>query len=359
MKYRNVRLFLLLIICITGCKSPVSQEASETGRKKYEIEKNPVDTLMLRKKDFHSQLLSNGKLRARNKSVLKFATTGIVRQLNVKNGSAVAAGEIIAVLDTCEAALQWEQALNQMDKASIELEDKLLGYGYNIRDSLQVPPETMRIARIHSGYNDALAHLQTARLQLDQCTLRAPVGGKIANLHTHLHEYPEGNEFCEIINDRTFEVEFTILENELKTIYTGQKVLVATFTNPDKKYPGYITEINPTVDENGQIKVIAQFPNPGHLLDGMNVKIQVESIIPGQFVVPKSAVLIRDNQEVLFRINEEGKADWTYVHIVRTNSDSYVVTANREKRVELKEGDIIITSGNLNLAHESLVEIKK
>ena len=224
---------------------------------------------------------------------------------------------------------------------------------------MQIPPETMRIARIHSGYNDALAHLQTARLQLDQCTLRAPVGGKIANLHTHLHEYPEGNEFCEIINDRTFEVEFTILENELKTIYTGQKVLVATFTNPDKKYPGYITEINPTVDENGQIKVIAQFPNPGHLLDGMNVKIQVESIIPGQFVVPKSAVLIRDNQEVLFRINEEGKADWTYVHIVRTNSDSYVVTANREKRVELKEGDIIITSGNLNLAHESLVEIKK
>ena len=134
---------------------------------------------------------------------------------------------------------------------------------------------------------------------------------------------------------------------------------MATFTNPDKKYPGYITEINPTVDENGQIKVIAQFPNPGHLLDGMNVKIQVESIIPGQFVVPKSAVLIRDNQEVLFRINEEGKADWTYVHIARTNSDSYVVTANREKRVELKEGDIIITSGNLNLAHESLVEIKK
>ena len=53
-----------------------------------------------------------------------------------------------------------------------------------------------------------------------------------------------------------FEVEFTILENELKTIYTGQKVLVATFTNPDKKYPGYITEINPTVDENGQIKVL-------------------------------------------------------------------------------------------------------
>ena len=55
MKYRNVRLFLLLIICITGCKSPVPQEASETGRKKYEIEKNPVDTLILRKKDFHSQ----------------------------------------------------------------------------------------------------------------------------------------------------------------------------------------------------------------------------------------------------------------------------------------------------------------
>ncbi|MCC8172986.1 MAG: efflux RND transporter periplasmic adaptor subunit [Odoribacter sp.] len=359
MKHLRLLLLFYIAMAILSCGSKQDKEESEQiGKKEFEIEKNPVDTIILRQGNFNSQLISNGKLRALNKSSLRFPSSGILRVLNVKNGSQVKAGDIIAILDTRDSEASLSQALHNMEKAKIELEDKLLGYGYKIQDSLNIPAETMRIARLHSGYDDAIFSLQSAERNVQNCTLIAPVSGKIANLNTKLYEYPSGEEFCQVINDALFDVEFAILESEFNDMKNGQRVLLSTFSNPDKRYSGRVTEINPTVNDQGQITIRAQFNNPGELIDGMNVKVYVESIVPNKLVVPKSAVLIRDNQEVLFRVDKEGKAAWTYVHTLMSNSDSYVVVPNEDKNADLNEGDIVIISGNLNLAHGSSIEIR-
>ena len=75
-------------------------------------------------------------------------------------------------------------------------------------------------------------------------------------------------------------------------------------------------------------------------------------------MVPKRAVVIRDNLEVLFRYNG-GKADWVYVNTLRANSESFAIEANADRGAELHEGDLIIVSGNLNLADGSKVVLKE
>ena len=100
----------------------------------------------------------------------------------------------------------------------------------------------------------------------------------------------------------------------------------------------------------------AEVANDGTLTDGMNVRVAVRQKIAGQLVVPKSAVVIRDNLEVLFRY-KEGRAQWTYVHTSLANSREYVVEANRDRSAELDPGDLIIVSGNLNLADGSEVTL--
>ncbi len=101
----------------------------------------------------------------------------------------------------------------------------------------------------------------------------------------------------------------------------------------------------------------AEIANNGSFIDGMSVKLLVEKELPGQLVVPKSAVVMRDNLEVLFRYRG-GRAQWTYVHTLMDNSGEYVVAANTERGADLSVGDSIIVSGNLNLAHETPVSIK-
>jgi hypothetical protein len=83
----------------------------------------------------------------------------------------------------------------------------------------------------------------------------------------------------------------------------------------------------------------------------------VENSIPSQLVVPKSAVVIRDNMEVLFRY-VEGRSLWTYVHVLMSNTTQHVVEPNKERGADLNVGDLIITAGNLNLGDDAPVVIE-
>lgn len=347
-----------LVSCVGGADGDT---AETVVNKKEQVQiANPVDTLILRRGLFHSQLISNGKLRAQQKSDLRFSGSGSVVWLAGGNGTAVSQGAVIARLDDREAKLRLEQARQAMQKADMDLQDALLGFGYHVADSTKVPQETMRIARLRAGYDGAVTGLESARLALESCVLTAPFDGKIANLKTKLYENPKGDFFCSVINDRSFDVEFNILESELAHVRVGQPVSVATFVEPAKRYAGEVAQINPTVDDKGQIVVTARIPNPGGLIDGMNVKVYIESAVPDKLVVPKSAVLVRDDREVLFRYDPQtGKAMWTYVLIEMSNSDSHAVVANADRGAELNVGDAVIVSGNLNLADGSEVEIKR
>lgn len=55
-----------------------------------------------------------------------------------------------------------------------------------------------------------------------------------------------------------FDVEFKILEAELSYVKEGQTVKVSPFITKNETYEGVITEINPTIDEKGLIKMKAR-----------------------------------------------------------------------------------------------------
>ncbi len=188
--------------------------------------------------------------------------------------------------------------------------------------------------------------------------LTAPFEGVLANISKKKYEQVgSGDVFCTLIDDSEFEVEFKLVENEIASIARGDEVQVIPFSDGGKNYLGRITEINPLIDDNGLILVKAQVKNPGGLIEGMNVKVLVEKEVGEQMVVPKSAVVLRQNQEVLFKYTR-GIAFWTYVQTIAENSTSYSVIAHPDKGGTLAPGDTVIISGNLNLAHESEVEIR-
>ena len=93
------------------------------------------------------------------------------------------------------------------------------------------------------------------------------------------------------------------------------------------------------------------------MLDGMNVRVIVEEKMQNMFVVPKDAVVERDGYHVIFLL-EEGRAVWTYVDVVHSNISSFAITGCQRKETTIKEGDIVITSGNLNLADGTEVMVE-
>ena len=112
------------------------------------------------------------------------------------------------------------------------------------------------------------------------------------------------------------------------------------------------------MDENGQVAVKAGIAGGGDFLDGMNVRVIVSKSVNALLVVPKSAVVIRDNMDVLFRYSQ-GRSEWVYVNLLMSNAEEYAVEANSDRGAVLEAGDSVIVSGNLNLADGSEVVLKK
>ena len=351
--------FLIVIIALHSCNETKKKDEDATIiKKEYLPDKNEVSIMLLKNSTFKKEIVSNGHLKALEKSELKFKVDEKLERIYVKNGDYVKKGQILASLNAFTYQQQVNKAEIDVKEATLEFNDLQVRRGFNANGNDESKKEYEMMA-IKSGYKNALHQLENARFDLKSTKLIAPFSGKIANITSKRHEQiGTGTEFLTLINDAIFEVEFYVIEAELRDIKKNDKVTIQPFAI-HKTYQGYITTINPQVEKDGTILIKAQVKNDGQLLEGMNIKVLIQKDIPNQFVVPKEAVVLRDNQEVLFTI-KKGKAYWTYIQTTQENSENYAVIPHPDKSsASLKSGDTIVISDNLNLAHDSEIVIKQ
>lgn len=352
----KIYIYISLLAVFASCgekqdKELQNQDNMEMHRQK--VIETYVDTMILHRTEFNKQIICNGRLRAKAKSEVNFAGQGIIADVLVREGQHVAKGQLIATMDNKEKQHELEKAEHELERAKVELTDKLIGLGYD--DLETVPSDIMQRTEVTTGYYSAKYQLQTARKALENCNLYAPFSGRVANLEAK--KFQRNDKVCTLVDDSGFEVEFRILEAELAIVKVGQKVRVSPFVEESLNFDGTLSEINPLVDDKGLVRIIARLANRGdQLLDGMNVRVVVEEKVQDTFVVPKDAVVERDGYNVIFLL-EEGKAAWTYVDIVHSNINSYAINGCKRKETTINDGDIVIVSGNLNLADGTEVKV--
>lgn len=345
-------LTLLLVLITVSCNNTPEAPAENDNRTSQEAARNPVDTVKLTRSDFQKELISNGRLEALQKAQLRFRVSEVLAEVQVKNGEHVKKGQLLASLQPQNLQHALEKARVAMEKATIEFQDVLISQGYQPADSASIPTAQYRNALVRSGLADARLQLAEARKNFRNRHLRAPFSGTVANITKKAYDAVASSEdFCTLLNDEKYQVRFQVMESELGEITTGKAIEV--FPQAGGEYTGTISEINPIVNENGLVTVRGLVANThGNLMDGMNVNLHIRNRVPEQLVIPKSALVLRQNREVVFTLRNDSVAWWNYVTTAQENSRSYAITEG------LKEGEIIITSGNLNLAHESIVFVE-
>lgn len=357
MEMRMLMAAAAALVLLSGCGGRQEKEMRD-GKLDYSPEINEVSVMKLEKTDFPMQLVSNGRVSAAAKASLTFGTTGTISRINVRNGQRVPAGTVIAELDRPDLRLALDAASASLEKARLDLYDVLAGQGYAARDTISVPDDVLSMAKIRSGYNAAVNAMRKAEYDLSGTVLRAPFTGCVADLGVKRYDQTPNGPFCSLVDDSSMDVDFPVMEAEYAFLEKGLGVKVMPFADMNRTYAGTLTDINPVVDKNGQVALRAKVSGGQGLVDGMNVKVTVEKNLPGRMVVPRSAVVVRDNLDVLFTYTDDGKAHWIYVNILASNRESFVVEANSDRGAVLKEGDIVIISNNLNLADGSSVRLK-
>jgi RND family efflux transporter MFP subunit len=348
MKVKHLFTLLIIISLIISCKPKTAENLEEMARRSSHPEAVLVKTVKLEPSTFYHELVSNGKTYSSEKAVVPFKVNGIIKELPIRNGQKVNAGELLAVIEDFEYRSQLESSKQNFEKAEINFKDDLYSK-YLTFDTSGLASDKIKTSRIRSGLNDAITALNLAEYNYNNTRIYSPISGVVANLEA-LEWNPSQNykSLCTIIQDQTMEVEFPVIESEYGFISKGMPVGIIPFINDSTMITGRITQINPQVDETGMIKVKAGFRNNGRLIDGMNVKVVIRKPVPDRLVVPKEALVIRQGKDVIF-VRQDSLAIWKYVTVEFENSTSVSVKEG------LEPGDLVIVSGNVNLAHETIV----
>ncbi len=363
---RFADLCFLCLVVMTSCGRTSNSAKNTSPPKQTRIFSQKVQVHQVRTENFPLQIVSNGILHAEKKAVLQFRASGIIKSINIQNGVKVKTGQLLATLENQAKKMALQRADNRIEAAKIEFNSLLLGFSSGKKDTSELSPGLLQSLKIQSGLKAAQLNKKQARLALENTYLYAPFSGIIAGLDRQQFDFiSSGDIFCKLLDNRHFNVTFSVTEAEIASVYKGEKVLVEPFAYETLQYEGYISQINPVVNDNGLIEISASISPEDYktnkknkanrsfpLMDGMHVKVFIEDNVPDQLVIPKQAVVLRDNKKVVFTY-VNGLAKWHYIKTGFENSTSYTVIKG------LHSGDTIITEGNLNLANNATVEITK
>ena len=228
-----------------------------------------------------------GKVVAARYSDLSFEHALPVGRVMVKNGQYVRRGQILASQDTyslrkdveqnCQAV---EQARLQIEQANLQMQDVIIAQGYD--PAAAVPANVRHNADMKAGYTLAKSRLAAAevqlaaaRHQLSTATLIAPFDGVIANLTIQPHQLATaGSPVCRVIASGEMQVEFRVMETDLRQYPMNTKVEVVPVADKQHSYQAVVCEINPVVDAQGAVTLRARLTDAEGLYDGMNVELR-------------------------------------------------------------------------------------
>lgn len=355
MRKLSVKTILITVIpvVISGCNNPDTKnpptEKAEGNAAPVEVQTTPVET-----GTFEREILSNGQLQPLHKATLSFERSGVLNELNITNGQSVQKGDTLAVLDTQHASLKLEKARIKVKKARTELLDLLITQqGDKLADTARLSQQKKNHLLIKSGLSAARTRLKEARLNYRNCFVTAPFTGRVANVELNNHNrVKSGEKLCMLIDDRKWLIEFSLLESEVNSVDLGQQIEVMPLEQESRTLEGKVTAINPVVDKNGLVTLHALLrARRSWLMDGRHVKVRVIHKIPDQLLVPRKAIVLRSNREVVF-VYKNGQAKWVYVDVVGENSQRVAVEG------KLEATDKVIVSNNMNLAHDAEVTLE-
>lgn len=123
---------------------------------------NEVTVMKLTKGYFNHELVSNGKIVAKDYADLYFRTSEVVAKVYVRNGTFVRKGQKLAELDMFKLNNTLRQNENALAQANLEMQDVLIGQGYAPDNLNAVPADVLELAKVKSGYKLAKAQYEAS-----------------------------------------------------------------------------------------------------------------------------------------------------------------------------------------------------
>lgn len=309
----------------------------------------PVRTHVAELSEFEHSFTANGTFVAINQIDFSAESSGRITELMAKEGTQVKVGQVLARIDNQVVGADLEIARANVNAAKTDMERFQRAFQTGGVTQKQVDDMTLQ-------YHNALARLKQAEKNTSNTLLKSPIDGMVNAKFVEVGAYVSpGTKLFQIVNIARLKLVVSVPENQVVSLQLGQEVPVTASVYPEVTYQGKITFIAAKGDETLNYPVEVEITNiPGkELKAGMygtatfNLPRQEPAIL-----IPRAAFYAGVNNALVF-VNENGKAVSKQVTAGRNYGDLV------EVRNGLKEGDVVITSGQVNLTNGTPVVVQE
>lgn len=262
----------LLAGCQRGGSGSISSDSSISSNPSNPSD--PSDSSLSSQATISFQTM--GKVIASRYADVKFEAALPVLRVLVHNGDLVRQGQLLAELNPYKYSNAVEQSLKEIDQARLQMQDVIISQGYDPEQMDKVPQRVRHIAEVKSGLLLAQNKLAAAQHDLTMTKVLAPFDGVIANVTARSNQLAQVGELvCRVVSQQQMEVEFRVMETDLRRFPKGAQIQVQPVADESTVYEAQVTEINPIVDEQGTVLVRAHVVSPNKLFDGMHVSVNL------------------------------------------------------------------------------------
>lgn len=347
-------------------KPPQAAAASALASAPPTLEFLPSDITEVKPHDLRQILSASGSLHAINQATVKAKVAGEVREVLVREGESVEAGQVLIKMDASEYQARQDQAKGALAAARGQLDiaakardnnKALLAKGFISQNAFDNAESQYRIAL--ANVESAKGALNVAKKSLGDTVIRAPISGLVSSRTIQPGEkVSPDNRLLDVVDLHQMEMEAAVPTTDIMHIKPGQEVQMKV-EGISMPLVGKVARINPSIQAGSRsILVYIEVDNPqGALRVGMFGEAQLTLAKKSDVLtVPQSAVQINAGNTTVYAI-ENGKLEQKPVTLgIRGNGDEGAAV---EVVSGLSDGAHIIKSNLGNLVTGTLVKFAK
>lgn len=298
-------------------------------------------------KDLAMTYAANGVFAPKQEVIISTETPGRISRVLVKEGAMVRAGQTLAIIegDRQNVALSNAQAVYNNALSEVSRFENAYASGGVTKQQLD---------QIKLQLENAKNNLRSAQIGAVDVNVKASFSGIVNKKLVEEGSYVNpGNQLFEIVNIGSLKLKTNVDEKTVGTLKLGQKVSIESNVFPGKRWESTVTFIAPKADASLNFPVELEINNNSNneLKAGMYGTAKFgDDEMAHALVIPRNAFVGSISSNKVF-VAQNGKAVLKEVVAGRNFGDWIEVISG------IASGETVITSGQINLLNNSLIQI--
>ena len=303
----------------------------------------------------------SGTLKATSSAMIKARVAGELLSLEVREGDAVKAGQIIAKVDPTEYLAKQRQAQQQAEAARAQVEiaqrqfdnnNALVNQGFISKTALDTSIANLNAAK--ATHQAAISALDVTSKAVEDCNLKSPLNGFVSQRLAQTGERvaPEAR-IVEVVDLSQFELEATLTPADALSVKVGQPAKLS-IEGSTQEVSAKVLRINPST-QVGSRSVLVYLGIQGHpaLRHGVFVQGSLGTQQIQAVAIPIDSVRT-DKSAPYAQVVQEGKV----VHVkINLGAKGEVNGKTLMAVPDMTEGTLVLTSNAGAVREGTLVKL--